>query len=160
MSKTEQNIIEGIKQLGRQPVTIIPGTVKSVDESAGTCTVSDPEGVDKFNVRIKAAIDEKETGLFVIPVVESSVLIARIDESNKWYILAYTDFEKIIQKNTKCEFKIEDKFTFKNDKTALKTILNDLLEELKTATMGPYVFTPDKIAKFELINNSVNQLLK
>jgi hypothetical protein len=160
MSKTDQEIINGIREITKPLVVIIHGFVKSVDEAKGSCTISDVDGIYKYNVRIKAAIDEKETGMFIIPEENSSVMMARIGNSNKWQIIAYSDIKKVIYRNGKTEFIQDEKFTLKNDVASLKKVLNDLLSELKTATMGPYAFTPNIIAKFEAINTEVNQLLE
>lgn len=147
-------------KLGRQPVVILPGTVKDVDEANGSCTVTDLEGIDKFEVRIKAVIDGKEKGVFIIPVVGSSVLIGRIQESNEWVILSYSEFNKIIHRQVNSEFSQADKFILKNDQTGIKSILNDLLEELQKATMGPYNYTPATVAKLTELNTKVNQLFE
>jgi hypothetical protein len=173
----EEQIRKSISELGRQPVVILTGTIKDVDENAATCTVIDAEDVDKYQVRIKAAVDEKETGLFVFPKVGSSVLIGRIQESNEWVILAYTDFTKLTKKqekstytqddnfafeNEKCTLKLEDKFTLKNDQTALKDILNEFITEVKNAIIntpsGAGNISPVTQAKLDLIDNKINQL--
>lgn len=172
MSKTEE-IRKAIELIGRQPVTIIPGTVKSVNESAGSCEITDQEGLVKYDVRIKAAIDDQVTGLYVIPSVGSSVLIGRIQESNEWVILAYTNFDKVIMKhessefvqdddfslvNEKCEFRLSSKITIKNDQASIKELLNDILTTIKSATAGPYNLDPKSVADLTQHGQTVNNL--
>ena len=59
--------------------------------------------------------------------------------------------------------KIEDgKLQLKNEQADFKTLLNDLLTELKSAIIqtpaGPGDFAPQNVAKFDEINNKINQL--
>lgn len=163
MSKQEQNIVNGIRQLGRQPIPVMHATVKSVDEPKQSCSVTDVDDIEIFNVRIKSVIDEKETGIVIFPSVGSSVAIARIAESNEFQVIAYSQFDKIIYKNDKTEFIQDEKFTLKNDKASLKDVLNDLISELKSAIIqtpsGAGSFSPTTTAKFDLIDNKINQLL-
>ena len=55
-----------------------------------------------------------------------------------------------------------DKFTLHNETIDFKTLLNELLTELKTAIIqtpaGAGNFAPQNVAKFEEINNKINQL--
>ena len=55
-----------------------------------------------------------------------------------------------------------DKFTLQNEMVDFKTLLNDLLTELKNAIIqtpaGPGNFAPQNVAKFEEINNKIKQL--
>ena len=55
-----------------------------------------------------------------------------------------------------------DKFTLHSEAVDFKTLLNELLTELKNAIIqtpaGPGNFAPNNIAKFEEINNKINAL--
>ena len=55
-----------------------------------------------------------------------------------------------------------DNFTIHNETADFKTLLNDLITELKSAIIqtpaGPGNFAPNNVAKFEEINNKINQL--
>lgn len=159
MGKNDDQILKAIKELGKQPDTILSATIKEVDEAAHSCTVVNIDDLEIFNVRIKAIIDEQEKGIIPIPKVDSEVTIGRFGESNEWQILTYSEIESYAIINDKSTFKIDAKFSIKNDKASLKKIISEILSTLKTATMGPYPFTPDVIAKFESLGIDTDNLM-
>lgn len=95
--------------------------------------------------------------MHVKPKVGSLILVGLIENSEtKPFLLQAEAIEEYEIKATKIDLK--------NDEIVFKTLLNELLMELKTAIVqtpsGPGNFAPNNVAKFEEINGKINQLFK
>ena len=98
MSK-EAKLIESLKKAfgSMIPVQIFPAEVAEVDEAAASCTVKPVSGPEIFDVRIKAAINDKTDGLVIVPVVGSFVLVGIIgNDPETAYIAKYDSIDKIV----------------------------------------------------------------
>ena len=98
MSK-EAKVIEALKKAfgGMVPVQVFPAKVTEVDEATASCTVEPVAGPEIFEVRIKAAINDKKDGLVIVPVVGSFVLVGIIgNDPETAYIAKYDSIEKIV----------------------------------------------------------------
>ncbi|MEZ5195124.1 MAG: hypothetical protein R2764_01595 [Bacteroidales bacterium] len=104
----------------------------------------------------------------MLPKIGSYVVAAQISRSDAW-VAMFDEVDDITTMNHgnyrvdnggNIELIAGEKAVLKNAQTSVKDILNDLLAELKTATMGPYNFTPAVVLKLEEINLKVNQLFK
>lgn len=78
MTKEDEKLIRGLRELGKIPAIIEPATVKSINTENLTCVVELTDETEISDVRLKAAIDGVTDGIVQIPVVESTVLIASI----------------------------------------------------------------------------------
>jgi len=102
-----REIIDKLKDLTDPPVQVFAGQVESVDEDAQTCEVKPVNGPKLYDVRIKAAIDEKEAGLIVVPVIGSTVLLGLIgNDTETAFIVKYTSIERLLI-TTQSGFKLD-----------------------------------------------------
>lgn len=74
----------------RDSVTMLAGTVKSVDEDKATCVVVVENDVEVPDVRLQSVICD---GLLILPVVESDVMIL-FSKQNEPFICLYSDIKK------------------------------------------------------------------
>jgi hypothetical protein len=164
MDKKEQ-IRKRLKEMAslHGPLQSILATVKSVDEADGTCILVDDDGLEMFDVRLKPVLTESES-VMMIPAVDSFVLIGRIEDDEEWLLLACEKLDKY--RLTVDESIIEmtsDGIKVSKAGESLKSILNDLLEAIKTLTVptgtGPSG-TPINEAQFTSIENRVNNFLR
>src|SRR5690349_8364794 len=115
MADTTNEMSQALKEFmdKRTRITVIPATVKSVNEAELTIDVEDPEGHEIFDVRLRAALDGIADGWILIPEVRSPVLIALIGNSpSEYFVVATTAVTKILGKI--------DNSTWTIDATALK----------------------------------------
>lgn len=92
------DLTKGLEEFIRQRTSVIifPATVTAVDAHASTCTVEDVEGIEYFNVRMRAAVDNSLDGLTISPKIGSRVLVGNIGNSDHSFCLvAYTLIEAI-----------------------------------------------------------------
>lgn len=87
------------------------GTVQSTDEKMRTCEVQ-VGGIVYEEVLLYAVIDDSLPGRVLIPKVGSTVLVSRIDASNRFYVAMFSQIEKVI-------FTIGDKVTMVCDEQQL-----------------------------------------
>lgn len=91
----DQKIKEALKRLNKLEALVFSATVTAFDEAKKTVTVKDVDGLEFFDVRLSAAEDAKNS-LFIIPKVESSVLVAQIgNDLNTLFVIAINEVEKI-----------------------------------------------------------------
>lgn len=95
--------------------------------------------------------------MHIKPKVGSLILVGLIENSEtKPFLLQAEEIEEYEIKATKIDLK--------NDEIVFKTLLNELLTELKNAIIqtpsGVGNFAPNNVAKFEEINGKINQLFK
>lgn len=97
------------------------GTVKCVDEKARTCDVQ-VGGIIYEGVLLYAVEKQELRGRALIPKRESTVIVARIDASDRMYVAMFSEIEKVI-------FTLGDKATMTCDgerieATAPEIVLN------------------------------------
>lgn len=95
--------------------------------------------------------------MHVKPKVGSLILVGLIENSEtKPFLLQAEAIEEYEIKATKIDLR--------NDEIVFKTLLNELLTELKNAIIqtpsGVGNFAPNNVAKFDEINSKINQLFK
>jgi len=147
----------GLRQLKMQAVNSMLATVKTVDATMQTCDCMTADGVEVFDVRLKAAVDETTQGMYAIPKIGSHVLISRIGTGDLFFVSCCTDVTKLIIEVDEVVFN-----TGKNGGlvliTELTTMLNKLVSELtgelaKVATgvsVGGGAYTPGLLSSFVL----------
>ena len=135
--------------------------VISVDEEAKTADVSPLDGSSPIN-DVYLVVDFEQGGFYLQPKVGSLVCVAFINKETA-IVVGTSELEKVECTLGGFTLKIEDgKLQLKNEQADFKTLLIELLIELKNAIIqtpsGPGNFAPQNIAKFEEINNKINQL--
>lgn len=125
-------------------------TVTSVDWEDKTCEATDLDTKLPF-LNIALGIG----GMYIKPKVGSLILVGMVENNESQPFLL--NAQDIVTYELKA-----DSFKLNNETVDLKTLLNDLLTELKSAIIqtpaGPGNFAPQNVAKFEEINNKINQL--
>jgi hypothetical protein len=69
-------------------------TVKSVDESECTCVLTDEDGQEFYDVRLRPVTGANKS-LLQIPKVGSFVLAVRVESSEDWMVIACDEVDKI-----------------------------------------------------------------
>jgi hypothetical protein len=125
-------------------------TVTSVDWQEKTCEATDLDTKLPF-LNIALGIG----GMYIKPKVGSLILVGMVENNESQpFLLNAQEIEAYELK--------ADNFTIHNEKVDFKSLLNDLLTELKNAIIqtpaGPGNFAPNNVVKFEEINNKINAL--
>ena len=160
----DRELAEGLRSLGKRRTPTIAVEVLSVDKAQGTCVVKDDEL--QYTVRLASVINDNTERFYLFPKVGSSVLIASIGEDdNRYYVVAYSEIESVSLRIEGTQLVIDKKGVhLQRGEVDFKSLLNELLNELKTAVIqtpaGPGNFAPNNVAKFEEINNKINELLQ
>ena len=107
-------------------------------------------------------IDER---FYLFPKVGSSVLISIGEDENRYYVVAYSEIESVILRIEDTQLTIDKAGVhLQRGEVDFKSLLNELLNEFKTAVIqtpaGPGNFAPNNVAKFDKINNKINELLQ
>ncbi|WP_343671821.1 hypothetical protein [Chitinophaga sp.] len=154
MTKKQRELVDALKKLVRTDTIIIPAIVKEVDEGEGTIVAATATGLEIADVRLRSVIGDND-GVLIFPQVNSSVLIARIQQSNYFVVIS-------VEKVDKIQYFVEDKF-FEMDKDglevsagdeSLKKCLDDLLDEIVT------IYAPMNKSAFTDIKKRLAKLLK
>nr|DAS36012.1 MAG TPA: hypothetical protein [Caudoviricetes sp.] len=135
--------------------------VTSVDEENQTADVEPLDGSSPI-YDVYLVVDMEQGGFYLQPKVGSLVCVAFINKETA-IVVGTSELEKVTCTLEGFSLKIENgKIQIKNEQADFKTLLNDLLTELKNAIIqtpsGPGNFAPQNVAKFEEINNKINQL--
>ena len=135
--------------------------VTSVDEENQTADVMPLDGSSPI-YDVYLVVDMEQGGFYLQPKVGSLVCVAFINKETA-IVVGTSELEKVTCTLKGFSLKIENgKIQIKNEQADFKTLLNDLLKELKNAIIqtpsGPGNFAPQNVAKFEEINNKINQL--
>lgn len=76
------------------PDATVLGTVKSVDETAATCTVWDEDSqTTLYDVRLRPTLDGNKS-ITLIPAFNTWALAVRIEDSEDWMVLAVGELAK------------------------------------------------------------------
>ena len=160
----DRALAEGLRAIGKRKTPTLAVEVLSVDKKQGTCVVKDEEL--EYTVRLASVINENAERFYLFPKVSSSVLIASIGEDeNRYYVVAYSEIESVSLRIEDTQLTIDKAGVhLQRGEVDFKSLLNEFLNELKTAVIqtpaGPGNFAPNNVAKFEEINNKINQLLQ
>nr|DAU26250.1 MAG TPA: hypothetical protein [Caudoviricetes sp.] len=135
--------------------------VTSVDEENQTADVEPLDGSSPI-YDVYLVVDMEQGGFYLQPKVGSLVCVAFIGKETA-IIVGSSALDKVECTSEGFSLKIENgKIQIKNEQANFKKLLNDLLTELKGAIIqtpsGPGNFAPQNVAKFEEINNKINQL--
>ena len=135
--------------------------VTSVDEVNQTADVEPLDGSSPI-YDVYLVVDMEQGGFYLQPKVGSLVCVAFIGKETA-IVVGSSALDKVEYTSEGFSLKIENgKIQIKNEQANFKTLLNDLLKELKNAIIqtpsGPGNFAPQNVAKLEEINNKINQL--
>ncbi len=135
--------------------------VTSLDEENQTADVEPLDGSSPI-YDVYLVVDMEQGGFYLQPKVGSLVCVAFIGKETA-IVVGSSALDKVECTSEGFSLKIENgKIQIKNEQANFKTLLNDLLTELKSAIIqtpsGPGNFAPQNVAKFEEINNKINQL--
>ena len=135
--------------------------VTSVDEENQTADVEPLDGSSPI-YDVYLGVDMEQGGFYLQPKVGSLVCVAFIGKETA-IVVGSSALDKVECTSEGFSLKIENgKIQIKNEQADFKTLLNDLLTELKSAIIqtpsGPGNFAPQNVAKLEEINNKINQL--
>ena len=135
--------------------------VTSVDEENQTADVEPLDGSSPI-YDVYLVVNMEQGGFYLQPKVGSLVCVAFIGKETA-IVVGSSALDKVECTSEGFSLKIENgKIQIKNEQANFKTLLNDLLKELKNAIIqtpsGPGNFAPQNVAKFEEINNKINQL--
>ena len=135
--------------------------VTSVDEENQTADVEPLDGSSPI-YDVYLVVDMEQGGFYLQPKVGSLVCVAFIGKETA-IVVGSSALDKVECTSEGFSLKIENgKIQIKNEQANFKKLLNDLLTELKSAIIqtpsGPGNFAPQNVAKFEEINNKINQL--
>nr|DAT73606.1 MAG TPA: hypothetical protein [Caudoviricetes sp.] len=135
--------------------------VTSVDEENQTADVEPLDGSSPI-YDVYLVVNMEQGGFYLQPKVGSLVCVAFIGKETA-IVVGSSALDKVECTSEGFSLKIENgKIQIKNEQANFKKLLNDLLTELKGAIIqtpsGPGNFAPQNVAKFEEINNKINQL--
>ena len=160
----DRALAEGLRQIGKRKTPTIAVEVVSVDKVQGTCVVKDDEL--QYTVRLASVINDNTERVYLFPKVGSSVLIASIGEDeNRYYVVAHSEIESVSLRIEDTQLTIDKAGVhLQRGEVDFKSLLNELLNELKAAVIqtpaGVGNFSPNNVAKFDEINNKINELLQ
>lgn len=162
MDKKSQ-IRQGLKKLAAEhgPLQTMLVQVTSVNEDEFICNVIDDD-VEIFDVRLRPVLNGN-TGIVLIPTLQSWVLITRIEEDQEWCVIGVDEVDKVIMVVGECRFEINDGFLIKKGTETLKKIFDDLIAQIKLivvpTNVGPSG-NPLNGTAFDAIKTRADNLLK
>lgn len=120
------------------PLQVFPAVVKEVDEDLRTCTVRVNGNVDFEDVRLYALADADLKGFCLIPAVDSTVLVARIANSNELFVAMFSVVDKVLGTiGDKAEFTADgEQLRYVNDKTDIMVKSAELTAKLDGVTLA------------------------
>ena len=156
----DRELAEGLRQIGKRKTPTIAVEVVSVDKSQGTCVVKDDEL--QYTVRLASVINDNAERFYLFPKVGSSVLIASIGEDeNRYYVVAYSEIESVSLRIEDTQLTIDKAgIHLQRGEVDFKSLLNELKAAIIQTPSGPGNFAPNNVAKFDEINNKINELLQ
>jgi len=132
------------------------GHVKAVDRENSTCDVETLADGDVLDVRLRAAVDEQQKGIFLFPKIGSSVIIAPIaNNSTQYYVAMFSEVEEMVIQIEGQVLQIDkDGFSLRNDKEDLKAILTTFCEEMLK------IYAPKNVPGINVLKTRIKNLLK
>lgn len=141
---------------GNKKITASTGVVTEI--KGDTCTV-EREGLPPLlDVRLQAVSGDFKSKFLVTPKIGSAVVCLSVDNQQaESCVVQCTEIEKIEIQTEGATLNIANgKFDIKNENSDLKSLLNELLIELKNAIIQ----TPSGVGKFSPMNKQKFEALK
>jgi len=120
----EEQIKQAIKGMTAGKIITLLAKVTAVDEAAATITAELSEGLTIEDVRLRSTING-DKGFYIIPAINSQVLLLRISGSDEFHAVAFSDFDKIIARNASVSIQVTGSEIIFNDNT-LGSFMPDL----------------------------------
>lgn len=119
------------------PLQVFPAVVKEVDEDLRTCKVRVNDNVDFVDVRLYALADADLKGFCLIPAVDSTVMVARIANSNELFVSLFSVVDKVLGTiGENVEFSADgEQLHYLNDKTDITVKSGELTATLNGVTL-------------------------
>jgi len=155
----EERIRQGMIDMASRhgPAQIVTGTIKDVDETEETCTVTTVDDQEIVEVRLRATINTSEKKAWVlVPAVGSEVLIGNIENGPEWCVLMVSEVSKIRSEVTNVVLEIDgEKAQLSNDQESLSTLISDLITAIRQM-----VFITPNGSTTQLVNDFAFQALQ
>ena len=174
MDRINQQILDGLRQIMGPGRLSFPATVKENYPDKDYVDVEDMAGTLYPEVRKRAAIDGKK-GILITPVKDSTIVVSKLSggDSNSFVIILFSEIESIkitiedhillLDKDGLSVDLSSGKLEIKNSQENLKTLVNDLLNEVMKITVttgtGPSG-TPINIPQLQQISQRIPKLFK
>lgn len=129
--KNSRKITDGIREIGGAGIyEIYSGKVISVDKDTLTIDVELDTGVIRFDVRLRAVIDDN-SGVYVMPTINSYCTIAQIEGGQDYVLLRASKIDKYVLKieNTSLEVS-SDGFIFNSGSLKGMVKITELVQQL------------------------------
>ena len=160
---TTEQIRQGLQDLAGRfgPQVSNIAVVKSINEDTATCILTDEDGQEYVDVRLRPVLTGKQSFL-QIPKVGTQVLAIRIEDDDSWMVIANDETEKFLWITPTAKVEISDKLLFEANNQNLLSLLNRLftvLEKGYQTNNGPTVQLILE-TEFNSIKKDFKQLLK
>jgi len=162
MGNNKDKIKQGIRAMvGADDPDMLIGTVSAVDDQKLCCTVKLDDDIIYYKVRLRSVVTD-DTGVYLLPKVDSKVTIARVDNGGHWTVVKWSEVDKMMLKIGQTTIEVIDGSVTINEGNnkglvkvveltqkinALEQKVNDLLTALQGVTIplapsGTYPFLP------------------
>ncbi len=134
MSK-DREIYLKMRELFQAQPQLFPATVVKVDPENMFCTVKDIEGMEYFNVRLRAVIDAKQVGFYAVPAEDSQVLVGKLHNNDATLsVLQYSDIDTVRLDNGKYSLEINDEGIIMNGGDRGLGIIDPIIDKINELT--------------------------
>lgn len=133
MSQYEQDILNGIRALGKQDDSSFIAVVESNYPDKDYVDVRDLAGTQYLEVRKRAAIESGTDGIIITPVTGSTIIVTRIGKSDELYISMFSAVDRVVIDGGEYGglIKIQEQI---NKLNALVKTVNSLIQQYNTHT--------------------------
>ena len=112
----DEKIRDIIKGMGRTSASTLLAKVKVIDEENATIDVEITEGLLLEGIRLRSIVDG-DNGLYVIPKLDTLVLLLRIGHADDFIVIGTEHYEKIIAKGETISMVItQENITFNDNR--------------------------------------------
>jgi hypothetical protein len=164
MGNTPEHIREAFKKMAKDhgPAVSNIAKVKSVDEQNATCILSDEDGQEIFDVRLRPVLNGNKS-FILVPKVGSYVLAVRVEDDDDWMVVGCDEITKVGFYLTDVEIEFKDKIHMKANGENLASLIDDLFVAINNMVFT----TPDgpttslvNASEFTALKQRFNQLLE
>ena len=169
MADTRHDLHQALNEFvrRRQTLTTFLAQVTAVNETDLTCDVKDDQGIEIYDVRMRATVDGSDDGAVLIPSVDSWVVVASIGNSESEYVvIATSSLSKVLYLvgTTRLEMTTAGVLIERNNQT-LRAALDALVDAIKLITVtcaapGAPSTIPINAAAFDAVKAQIAQILK
>lgn len=127
----DERIKEALKGFAASAAATITGTVKEVDEVNATCSVDIGNNIVLEDVRLRATVNG-DKGFYLIPTIDSVAFLIRIESSDEFLAVGYSEIDKVIYKGESASLEINnDQIIFNaNELDSFGININSLIDRI------------------------------